>query len=397
VRPARRAAFLLLRPSGFLRTALLLLLTLASACGKKGDPQPPLHRGPRAVSDLAVEQEGGEAVLTFSFPDRLVTGQPLTDLEAIEIYRSVGPSPAVTAPRQVAPSGGTAGDRAPGAAARSAAQSLRLAEEAFYDESQRIAQLSHPLFSQHTQGAAIRYEDPLLELLAKAGTPAPLAYAVVSARRNGERSPLSNIALLSPEVPPAAPVILRVIPEEGRICLEWLAPEKDLLGRPVAVGGYRVYRRSLPEESYGAPLNAEPISGTSFVDATAPYGATYVYTLRATLPKKPRVEGLPAEEVGVEYLDIFAPAAPARLDVLSEGNVARLFWDPVAAPDLAGYVLFRAEGDAAPARLTEKPVTDTFFTDRGLLPARRYRYTVRAVDAAGNLSSPSPEAVAQPF
>ena len=89
-----------------------------------------------------------------------------------------------TAPRQVAPSGGTAGDRAPGAAARRAAQSLRIAEEAFYDESQRIAQLSHPLLSQHPQGAAIRYEDPLLELLAKAGAPAPLAYAVVSVRRN---------------------------------------------------------------------------------------------------------------------------------------------------------------------------------------------------------------------
>src|SRR6266545_3949053 len=45
-------------------------LTLAAGCGKKGDPQAPLPRGPRAVSDLSVEQEGGEAVLTFSYPAR---------------------------------------------------------------------------------------------------------------------------------------------------------------------------------------------------------------------------------------------------------------------------------------------------------------------------------------
>ena len=65
--------------------ALSVLGVLAAGCGKKGDPQAPLPRGARAVSDLAAEQEGGEAILTFSYPDRLLTGEPLTDLEKIEI------------------------------------------------------------------------------------------------------------------------------------------------------------------------------------------------------------------------------------------------------------------------------------------------------------------------
>ena len=56
--------------------ALALTALFTVACGKKGDPQAPLPRGPRAVSDLAVEQEGDDAVLTFSFPDRLLTGAP---------------------------------------------------------------------------------------------------------------------------------------------------------------------------------------------------------------------------------------------------------------------------------------------------------------------------------
>jgi fibronectin type 3 domain-containing protein len=166
-------------------------------------------------------------------------------------------------------------------------------------------------------------------------------------------------------------------------------------GQPSKIGGYRVYRRTLPDEDYDAPLNADPIPGTDFVDTTAPPGATVVYTVRATLPGKPKIEGVPAVEAGVDNRDVFPPAAPARLDVLPEAAAVRLLWDPVAAPDLAGYVVYRAEEDsAAPVRLTEKPITDTFFIDTTVQPRHRYRYTVVAVDSAGNASPPSPEALA---
>jgi len=121
--------------------------------------------------------------------------------------------------------------------------------------------------------------------------------------------------------------------------------------------------------------------------------------VRATLEKKPNVEGVPALEAGVDYRDVFSPPAPSRLDALPEGNTVRLVWDPVSAADLAGYVVFRAEGEGAPVpvRVTEKPITDTFFTDTTVQPRRRYRYTVVAVDAAGNVNPPSPEAVAETF
>jgi hypothetical protein len=198
-------------------------------------------------------------------------------------------------------------------------------------------------------------------------------------------------------VAPGPPTILRVTPEEGRICIEWMPPETDLLGRPSAVGGYRVYRRTLPDEEYVAPLNAEPIAGTNFIDTTAPYGGSHVYTVRATLPAKPKVEGIPALEAGVDYRDVFPPPMPGRIDALPEGNAVRLVWEPVVAADLAGYVVFRAEGEGTAVRLTEKPISDTFFTDTTVQPGRSYRYTVVAVDVAGNSSAPSPEAAAQTF
>lgn len=347
------------------------------------------------MTDLAVEQEAGEAVLAFSYPDRLVNGQPLTDLEAIEIYRAVNPSAALTSPRPAAGSAPKT-DEAPAAGARRAAAAARAAEEAFLHESSRVALLPVGELSQRTRGATIVYRDGLGPLVKDGKLPASLGYAVVSRRRGGQKSPLSNIATVAPAVPPGAPVILAVTPEEGRICLEWQPAGGDMLGRPVEVGGYFVYRRALPEEEYDKPLNEKPIKDPAFIDTGPPYGKL-VYTIRATLPDKAKVEGQPAEEAVLDYRDVFPPSAPARLDALPEAGLVRLVWDPVPAPDLAGYLVFRAEGPGEPARLTPDPIKDSFLADSSARPGTRYRYTVRAVDTAGNMSAPSPEAVAEPL
>ena len=387
------------------RAALLVALLASLSCGKKGDPLPPLPRGPHAVSDLAVEQEGDDAVLTFAFPDRLLTGAPLTDLASIEVYRVVKPSPTLTEPRR--PSGvvpptsssvtGQGAVHLPGESLRREATNARLAEEAFYREAKRVAVLSLASIAEHTRGASVVYRDPLGALWSRGEGSEPLAYAVISVRRGGERSPVSNIVTLTPTVAPDAPVLLPAIAEEGRLCLEWIAPETDVLGRPASIGGYRVYRRALSEDEYGAPLNVQPVVGTSYVDTSAPYGVPLVYTVRAVVAGNPKVEGLPAEELPLIFVDVFPPPAPTRLDALSEGSLVRLLWDPVDAPDLAGYLVFRSEEGGAPTALTKSPVTDPFFTDETARQGAHYRYTVRAVDRSGNQSAPSPEATAEPF
>ena len=378
-----------------LAATLLAFSVLAAACGKKGDPEPPLPRGPRAVSDLAVEQEAGESVLTFTYPDRLVSGLPLTDLDSIEIYRAVNVSP--TAAQPAAPSGGgPKTDEAPAAGARRVAAAARAAEESFLRESVRVASLPVAELSQRTHGAAITYRDGLGPLLKEGKLPPTVGYAVISRRRGGQKSPISNIAVVAPAVPPAAPVILAVTPEEGRVCLEWQEPGTDMLGRTVEIGGYFVYRRSLPEEEYDRPLNEKPIRGMAFVDFTAPYGPL-VYTVRATLPDKPKVEGAPAEEAALDYRDVFPPPAPGRLEALSEAGLVRLVWDPVGSPDLAGYVVFRAEASGQFVRLTPDPIKDSFLADTTAKPGTRYRYTVRAIDKSGNIGPPSPEAIAEPL
>ena len=377
---------------------------LALACGKKGDPQPPLPRGPNAVKDLAVEQEGQDAVLTFSFPDRLLTGGPLTDLDSIEVYRVVNASPDLTAPRRAGgppPSTGSASSSGliplPGAGERREATNVRLAEESFYAGAERVASLRSPAIAEATRGASVVYRDPLESLFLQEDGPHPVAYAVVSVRRNGERSPLSNIVALTPDIAPQAPEFSPPLLDEGRVCLEWTEPRQNVLFQPVEVGGYLVYRRALSDEAYDRPLNAAPIVQTSFVDTTAPYGVPVAYTVRAVLAKNPKIEGLPAEEIFVLARDVYPPKPPVRVDALSEGTLVRVLWDPVDAADLAGYVVFRAEGTSPPVRMNDQPLTDPFFTDKTVKPGRRYRYTVRSIDRAGNLSAPSVEALAEPY
>ena len=388
---------------------LLSALVLATAaCGKKGDPSPPLPRGPNAIKDLSAEQVGGEALLAFTYPDRLLNGQPLTDLQSIEIYRLAGATPSMAQPHPVTASagapvgtggGGGAGalGSAPGAGARRLATAARAAEQGYYRDAVPVARLSVAEIAMRTHGATILYRDPLLALLTKEPAPHSLGYAAVSVRKTGDRSPLSNIAILAPDIPAGPPVILKVTAEEGRICLEWLAPETDMAGKPARIGGYKVYRRQLSDDEYDAPLTPTPILGTAFVDTSAPYAGPLAYTVRATLPGKPRIEGLPAAEAALDYRDIYPPPAPRRLDALSEGTIVRLAWDPVPASDLAGYIVFRAEGEAAAVQLNPQPIKESFLTDEHVKAGTRYRYTVRAIDTAGNVSPPSPEAAAEPY
>ena len=269
------------------------------------------------------------------------------------MYRVVNAPPSLTTPRKTGEPSAAAGGgttttmHLPGQAERRAATNVRVAEEGFYDLSRKVAVLSLAAIADLTHGASVVYRDPLTALLTEERKPLPLAYAVIAVRRGGERSPLSNIVSLTPDVALGAPTLLPAFPEEGRICLEWTPPETDMLGRPVEaseIGGYVVYRRTPPQEEFETPLNPKPVAADSFVDASAPYDLPLVYTVRAVLAKNPKVEGLPAEELPVIYHDIYPPPAPTQLEALSEASRVRLVWSPVTAGDLAGYLVFRAIG-----------------------------------------------------
>jgi fibronectin type 3 domain-containing protein len=74
--------------------------------------------------------------------------------------------------------------------------------------------------------------------------------------------------------------------------------------------------------------------------------------------------------------------------VASEGAVS-LIWEANPEADLAGYLVFRAEGGRPPQPLTPQPIKETTFRDATPTRGVRYVYTVVALDTAGNRSAPS--------
>ncbi|MFF8386428.1 cellulase family glycosylhydrolase [Streptomyces kanasensis] len=94
---------------------------------------------------------------------------------------------------------------------------------------------------------------------------------------------------------------------------------------------------------------------------------------------------------GGEPADTVPPTAPSRLTATATGPTSvTLGWAP--ADDDTGVTGYDVHRDGV--KVNAAPVTGTTYTDTGLAPSTRYGYTVRARDAAGNVSAPSPGATA---
>ena len=90
--------------------------------------------------------------------------------------------------------------------------------------------------------------------------------------------------------------------------------------------------------------------------------------------------------------DDIAPRTPAHLRATPAGAAVQLRWDAAAAADgtVAYTVVRRGPAAAGPAVTTT--VTTTGYRDSSVVAGATYRYTVDAVDAAGNHSAASPAA-----
>ncbi|MCI0525188.1 MAG: hypothetical protein L0Y75_07995, partial [Acidobacteria bacterium] len=66
--------------------AFCLLIFLFTACGKIGDPLPPIPRSRLNVEELSVEQQGTQLILSFPF-----TRTTRTRLQRVDVYRLIEP------------------------------------------------------------------------------------------------------------------------------------------------------------------------------------------------------------------------------------------------------------------------------------------------------------------
>ncbi len=368
-----------------MKKILAICLLVLAACGKRGDPHPPVPAIPKATSDLLVAQRGTKVILTWSYPSLTTAGKSLPGFRRVTVYRYVEENPVPVA-------GQTPDAIVPGDAAATKTDPLALfakippiAPMQFNRLKQTVDSIEGARLPGASVGAKLQYEDTP-PLHAKAGQPVRLTYAVVTFGQSA-RSDLSNLATIVPLDAPGPPGGVAAAAKPQGIVLSWNAPEKSAsgAGKPL-VTGYNVYRlpAAQPGDDLGTPVNAALVTTTSYTDAPA-YGE-FRYRVTTVAVATPRIESEPSAPVSATFKDLLPPPPPPSVSALVETKSVRLIWEPVDAPDLKGYIIYRYEGPAR-LRLTPGPAIIPNFVDISIELGIEYTYAITSIDKSGNESA----------
>lgn len=340
------------------------LLVLATGCGKRRPPQPPIERVQQRTELLSGVQRGNQVLLSWPAPLRNAPNSSVQSIRRIDVYR-LAEKP-----------------RAP----------LPLTEEEFAARSNLIGSVTYDQIK-NAKGE-LTYTDQL-EL---AGEPARLRYAVRYVNESGQRAAFSNFLLIEPAARIAQPPTLlstgNEVSEAG-INLKWQPPAANIDGTtPVNLLGYNVYRldEENPEVSQ-TPLNQTLIEGTQFLDKNFKFGDSYRYVVRSVSlgTEGAQVESLNSNVLSISPVDTFAPAAPGpvTLAAAAPGRIS-VFFPANTETDVAGYNIYRSADPNLPkdkwTKLNRELLTKTTFLDENVESGKTYYYYVTAVDHVGNVS-----------
>ena len=126
-----------------------------------------------------------------------------------------------------------------------------------------------------------------------------------------------------------------------------------------------------------------------YTSPTLSYG-THTLRIERSGDKNAASSGRTVDVDSFVVLDTRPPAPPTGVVGQPSGADAKVTWKASGDDDVAGYLVYRAEGTSTSyTKLTDTPVVGTTFTDPGPTPATVYRYRVTAVDRSGNQSSPT--------
>jgi predicted small lipoprotein YifL len=366
--------------------ALVVIFALC-ACGKRGDPKPPVPIIPQATTDLVVTQRADKVLLTWSYPSLTTAGKSLTDIRRITVLRYVEDLP-------VTPAGQEPNIESEPQPIAQFAKVPTIAAVQFAKLATKVDSIEKANLASATAGARLLFTDSP-PLRSSDGRPVRINYAVVTEGAIARSAP-SNLAIIVPLPVGLPPADVKATADEKGVTVTWKEPTQSIgnQGAPV-IGGYFIYRTPLntaPTE-LTPPLNSAPSKGNIYVD-TPPYGDHEYRVAAVAMTGPPLLQGELSEPAKVRFKDFAPPPAPASITPLIEENGVRLIWDAVEAPDLAGYRLYRTEATGHDANRREVGTVNVFageiketqYTDHPALGIA-FKYAVVAVDKSNNESA----------
>ncbi|MGD0831041.1 MAG: fibronectin type III domain-containing protein [Terracidiphilus sp.] len=349
---------------------------ISTGCGTPGAPQPPSLNLPEKVADLTAIRAGSQVTLTWTMPKKNTDKLLLKGDLAVRVCRREAAGECLV----------TGGE-------------LHLAP-----------------------GADGVFTDALPGALA-AGEARPLSYFVELRNRFGRSAGLSNAAVVLAGAAPAPVSDLAAEVRKQGVVLRWAKLDVTALGNQneSVVRLRRKLLTALAAKSGQGPLapQTEAAEENLLVDSCAEdkvrgfcravdkkirFGETYEY--RAQRVARVSVDGKTVELAGelsapvrVEARDIFPPDAPVSLAAVATvgengaGAAIDLSWQPVVDADLAGYIVYRREGENAWQRINStEPLVAPAFHDSAVQAGHSYFYAVSSVGQNGHESTRCKEA-----
>jgi hypothetical protein len=364
-----------------------------AACGKKGDPTPPVPVIPQATTDLVVTQRGENVTLAWSFPTLTAAGTKLPQIGRVTVYRYSESLPATELGRSAPLSDPGQIDPNRPVETQLFARLPLMPDPQFAKVKEPIASLEKDSIPAYVVGARIVFEDrPAIRTADD--RPVRLYYSVSTDSGEAE-SALSNVVSIVPLVPPGTPRSLHIAASARAVDLQWEAPADSENARP---SGYNVYRFAPtgPIVELGKPINAAPVSDTRFSDSPS-YGAHRYAVTAVRDAGPPQVESEPTQTMYVEFRDLVAPPGPGGVTALREATAVRLVWDAIESSDFKGYRIYRTPQGGQKQLLNPELTTETTFRDERPELGVTYVYSVSSVDESGNESAAAPaEAILLP-
>lgn len=220
-----------------------------------------------------------------------------------------------------------------------------------------------------TEPGAVHAQVPVDGL---AGRDALIHVRIVGSK--GHASEWSNAVMLHVVPPLAAPADVRAegVPEGVKVT--WSAP-----GEP----HFRVFRFT---DNAMKPAQVGESDTQQFIDTATQYGKTYRYTVQGV--NGTAESDMSAASAPLTTKDIFPPAVPTGLTATPGVNTVELAWDRNTEPDFKGYRVYRSVDNGPYERIADNLEAPSY-SDNKISAGKQYRYTVSAVDQAGNESKQS--------
>jgi len=373
-------------------------------CGTPGAPQPPSLNLPDPVSNLSATRTGDVVKLTWTMPGKNTDKLKLKGDVAVRICRREGDGTcaqadpqsgvALTFPPQA---DGVFTETLPAALATGAPRRLTYFVE-LKNKKGRSAGLSNGAVILAGQAPAavmglaaeVRRQGVVLHWVANAGSGGGGPSTVVRLHRKlvSAQAPKSQgqTGLLAPEPEPLERTLIVETPDQTPRAID----EDIRFGQTYEYQAQRVIRVATAGRVQAGPAPGGP----------AQFGQTQggsAQTSPSDAGQTLELAGPLSDPIRVDAADIFPPAVPTGLAVVATTTPTEisidLSWKANRDADLAGYAVYRREGEGPWRRISPpEPVVGPAFHDVHIRPGQTYRYAVTAVDQTGHESGRSTEA-----